>query len=267
MDTNLDAELDRTSRYLRRRVPAQLVEDLAQNTALEAWIHRERRGGPGYVLGIARHEAFDALRREKREHARRSHLDPEVQGDDRCVADAHAQLGEVFEFASQRPGLATPLRWILEEHSGTSFEEIASREGLTAAAVRKRVSRLRRALAAVFASAILAVGGASFWPRQDAAETFTAAVPQSLDGTYVVVDVHSEDPRAWLLRNGRVVARGDRIEITWLGQTWSSPITRTNDGVVVEIDGASEQLGVVSSPSGTIEITSPHGSLRLQRQR
>lgn len=265
MRTDFEVELQRTAKYLRRRVPPGLVADLTQSTALEALEHRSNDVGPGFIVGIARHEAADAYRRRQRER-RRDDVLRSSPSSAPPVAEATAQLGEVLAFVAERPSLGAPLRWIVEEFAGSSFEEIARREGIEPATVRKRVSRLRRLLTLAFAATLLALTTVSAMraPSQFTQPTpSTEAAPASLDGSWIVVDVHSDDPRAFALRGARIVVSGDRATISALGTTTVVSITPRGDGFVVA--GTPETITIVSSHDGTIELRSARGSIELQR--
>lgn len=265
MTPDFEVELERTARYLRRRVPIGLVADLTQSTALQALESRSADVGPGFIVGIARHEAADAYRKQRRERRRDDvlRLLP-----DRAppIAEATAQLGEVLDFVAERPSLGAPLRWIVEELAGSSFEDIARREGIEPATVRKRVSRFRRLLTLAFAATILALATVSASPAPAPLPNDAPAVaPTSLDGTWTVVGVHSDDPRAYALRGARIVVSGDQVTIEALGTTTVASLTRTGDGFVVA--GTPEPIAIVSSHDGTVELRSSRGSIEIERSR
>ena len=263
-------ELQRTARYLRRRVPIGLVADLTQSTALQAIESRAAEMGPGFIVGIARHEAADAYRRQRRERRRDDALRllPDLAPP---IAEATTQLGEVLDFVAERPSLGAPLRWIVEELAGSSFEEIARREGIAPATVRKRVSRFRRLITLAFAATILALTtvSASRAPTPSASRAATpvrdAPLPaaESLAGAWTVVDVQSDDPRAFALRGARLVVLGDKVTIDALGTTTVASLTRQGDGFIVA--GTSEPITIASSHDGTIELRSSRGAIAIRR--
>jgi DNA-directed RNA polymerase specialized sigma24 family protein len=151
---------------LKRRVPSSDVEDVAQTVLCDAL---EASGAPSdpeelrkWVAGIARHKVADYHRR-----ARRLVLD-----DVACDApapppsmrlEARGLLANVAE-ATKTDRDREALGWLVREHAGERLCEIASEAGLTGAAVRQRVSRLRRALRARFGAAltiVVAIGAGS----------------------------------------------------------------------------------------------------------
>ena len=263
MTPDFEVELQRAAKVLRRRVPAGLVADLTHSTALAALERPSGDVGPGYIVGIARHEAADVYRRQRRERRRDDAL---RMLPDRAppVAEATTQLGEVLEFVAQRPSLGAPFRWVVEELCGSSFEEIARREGIEPATVRKRVSRLRRVLTLAFAATLLALTTVSaIRPSTQSSAPSTTAAPASLDGSWTVVDVHSDDPRAFALRGARIVVTGDRVTISALGTTTVVSLAPHGDGFVIA--GTPETITVVSSQDGTVELRSTRGSIELRR--
>ena len=258
-------DLRRTSTYLRRRLPSALVDDVAQSAALEAWLARDRASHEGFVLGIARHEAADALRRERRERRREAAMAEIATADVGPVADATAQLAEIVDFVERRPELVAPLRWIVEELCGTSYEEIGKREGLPPATIRKRVSRLRRALVVAFAAALLALTGYALHAPRPAPMPAVAPAPTSLDGAYLVVGVESSDPRLRLLIGSTLTVRGDEITLrSLLDRSTTFHVSRAGDHVIVNDGAEPRAVDVRSAADGTLELSSQLGTMKLR---
>ena len=138
---------------LRRRVPLQEVEDVAQTVLADALASSAIPTDPEelrrWLTGIARHKIADYHRRAARTSARIAQ-----NGDDEPLESAtslptafeerevlHALLGEK---RSRRE--AETMEWLVREHAGERLADIASENGVPAPVVRQRVSRLRRAL-------------------------------------------------------------------------------------------------------------------------
>jgi hypothetical protein len=121
--------------------------------------------------------------------------------------EARSLLARVVDATSPRD--RETLEWMVREHEGEQLAEIAEEVGLPAPTVRKRVSRLRRALRARWAHALLvivAVGGAAAAARQagredvasitaDPAVSASAGVIVAAQGNWHIADdyklVHS----------------------------------------------------------------------------
>jgi|GEM_PF-2136969 len=165
---------------LRRRVPPQEVEDIAQSVLADALAAPSVPTDPEelrrWVTGIARHKIADFHRRAARLGAHRTDAD----GDESLAATSpaafeerevlHALLGEK---RSRRE--AETMEWLVREHSGERLADIASENGVPAPVVRQRVSRLRRALrsrwSGVFGlvavlAGLSALGLAAYDPRE-----------------------------------------------------------------------------------------------------
>jgi RNA polymerase sigma-70 factor (ECF subfamily) len=221
-----DATWSRVRRFLARRLPEHLVDDVTQSVACEAWANRASAEGQGFVYGVARNVAYDARQQESRVH-----VEPLDAAAHLHVADAtfvSTQLSEVLSYVERTPRLSQPMKWLVAEHAGDSFEEIATREGLAPAAVRQRVSRLRRELRAVFAVALSLALGVGAWslvashPAADAGAMSAARLPLA-NGTWKVVAVDTRDPRFSVLDgcevhldggHGAVVQHGVTSEFT-----------------------------------------------------
>lgn len=165
---------------LRRRVPGQEVDDLAQTILCDALASGTIPTDPEEIRrwlgGIARHKIADYHRRAARRGAREA-----VWGTDgeaplaSCAAPPsafeerevlHRLLGAI---ESRRD--AETMEWLVREHGGERLADIAAENGLPAPVVRQRVSRLRRALRSRWASAVgvlvlvLGVAAAFGWSR------------------------------------------------------------------------------------------------------
>lgn len=124
-----------------------LAEDIAQDTFLRGWQGLRRLEDParfsGWLMGIARHRALDVARRRRIDRPEASIDvtavalgDPEGWLDRKRMADA--LWGAVDEL---EPGQRDVLHLYYRE--GRSVAEVARQLGLTAPAVRKRLSRGR----------------------------------------------------------------------------------------------------------------------------
>src|SRR5262245_58871544 len=104
-----EAGVRRLERFIRRRVPERLVSDVTQSALCEAWAARDRAEHAGFVFGVAKHEAFDARRRE----------DLEAPFDDGAVGAVAqppaALLSEVLAYVARRPRLKRAMEWLLRE--------------------------------------------------------------------------------------------------------------------------------------------------------
>ena len=137
--------------YLRAKVRDEArVSDLVQETFLE--MHRSRRtylpgaSVAGWTFGIAQ----NVVLRHRRVERRRAH---EVAVDDSALdpqLEPRASDFELQPLADALHDLPAEARdtWWMRNIEGLSFETIASRLGIAAAAVRLRCSRASRALRA-----------------------------------------------------------------------------------------------------------------------
>lgn len=160
---------------LRRRVPGQEVDDLAQTILCDALASGTIPSDPEeirrWLVGIARHKVADFHRRAARRGARDQGEAPLAT----CAAPPsafeerevlHRLLGAI---ESRRD--AETMEWLVREHGGERLADIAAENGLPAPVVRQRVSRLRRALRSRWASAVgvlvllLGVAAAFGWSR------------------------------------------------------------------------------------------------------
>ena len=150
---------------LRRRVPGQDVEDLAQTILCDALaanaMPADEEELRRWLIGIARHKIADFHRRAYRVTARTVGDEPLAT----CTTSPAAfeerevlqrMLGEV---RSRRD--AETMEWLVREHGGERLTDIAEENSLGADVVRQRVSRLRRALRAAAAGLVILVAGAA----------------------------------------------------------------------------------------------------------
>ena len=126
-----------------------VAEDLAQETLLEAWRHRDRlqepSGADRWLSAIARNVCHRWARRRGRDSVLVGDLDPDMLG---WMGDelGCCELDERLERALARlPGTARDM--IVRHHvDGASHAEIAARYGVSEEAVSMRISRGRAVL-------------------------------------------------------------------------------------------------------------------------
>ena len=134
-------------RYARRRLPPGEVDDLVQNTLIDALAASSAPNDANdfqrWVHGIARHKIADIYRRRGRSPL----LDAEL---DAKFSDPGPATGELTQWIEKElpktDGAHATLHWLLRESDGESLDEIARDAELPAPRVRQRVSRLRRHL-------------------------------------------------------------------------------------------------------------------------
>ncbi len=146
--------------FVRRRVPAGDVDDIVQTTlceALEREVPKEPSEAERYVLGIARHKIVDLYRRRDRTEGR-DDMGPVEEPS--CVENA-----SLVDWATRSAGSSEhkTLGWLWREGNGDSLEEIAQDEKIKPAAVRQRVSRLRRKLRELWLLELSAAGLLVVW--------------------------------------------------------------------------------------------------------
>ncbi len=140
---------------VRRRVPASDVDDVTQTVLCDALAAPALPTEPSelrrFLYVVARNKIAD--------FHRRAHRMPTAEAVDLPAAppavEARSLLRRVIDAVSPRD--RETLQWLVREHDGEQLAEIASEVGLPAPTVRKRVSRLRRALRAQWAYALLAI--------------------------------------------------------------------------------------------------------------
>ncbi|WDG17497.1 RNA polymerase sigma factor [Microbacterium sp. Clip185] len=153
----LEAMIRSDPQRLRRRsislgVDPSDADDVAQDAVMRAWraVERIHSPEPGQMCSwldtIARSAAYDLAR-----HRGRHHVGPLVDdrgGDADIAIDVETRLlltGALGAINDLSDDLRRPL--LLSVVDGLSSAEIADRLGLSAAAVRQRVARARKALA------------------------------------------------------------------------------------------------------------------------
>jgi DNA-directed RNA polymerase specialized sigma24 family protein len=133
-------------RCVARRVDAADVEDVVQMTFVEAVaslrVPENSEEVRRFVFFIAGQKVADLHRRRGREQRSM----PPAQG----TTEAHSAEADLLRWAERtvpanRDARQT-LEWMLREGDGETLADIAARDGVAAATVRQRVSRLRRYL-------------------------------------------------------------------------------------------------------------------------
>jgi DNA-directed RNA polymerase specialized sigma24 family protein len=151
---------------LRRRVPEQEVEDVAQTVLADALASPTFPTDPEelrrWLTGIARHKIADFHRRSARQSARiASNEAPELVAAKPTSYEEREVLQNVLAETRTHRDEQT-MEWMVREHGGERLADIANENNLPAPVVRQRVSRLRRALrsryAGVFALVAIVAG-------------------------------------------------------------------------------------------------------------
>lgn len=136
--------------HLRRRVPSQDVEDVAQSVLAAAVASPSTPTDPAelrrWLAAITRNKVADFHRQRARRNAM---LAEGASPEDLAASPDAVEERDVLrvllgEASSARE--ADTLDWLVREHTGERLADIASEKGVPAALVRKRVSRLRHAL-------------------------------------------------------------------------------------------------------------------------
>ena len=147
---------------VRRRVPADDVEDVAQTILCDALAASSIPSNPEelrrFVAGIARHKVADFHRRPRWVELTTAPEPTAVQ----APVEARALLARIASSAAASVREQETLGWLVREHAGEPLSTIAADAGLPWPAVRQRVSRLRRALRSQWAHALalLVIAGA-----------------------------------------------------------------------------------------------------------
>lgn len=135
--------------FLRKRanVPGE-AEDLLQKTFLK--VHQNRRRFDAtlpflpWLFSIARHVLIDHLRKHKAIPVEEAALEALADGNVSTAPDSEERPSwdEVMRLLPSEQKRLMELRF----QEGLSFDEIAERSGLTSVTVRKRMSRIMKAL-------------------------------------------------------------------------------------------------------------------------
>jgi DNA-directed RNA polymerase specialized sigma24 family protein len=205
---------------VRRRVPAQDVDDVVQQVLCDALasggMPRDPDGLARWLVGVARHKTAD-LYRERARSGEAEGADVEAIAAPAPPLEARAVMHAMTAAVSREPRGAQTLEWVVREAQGERLDEMAREANLAPAAVRQRVSRLRRLLRKrwlrellLLAAAVAAVvcvrpsilehGAAPIVAEPTSAED---AIVAALQGTWRVEAVQSADPRAESLMSVR----------------------------------------------------------------
>jgi RNA polymerase sigma factor (sigma-70 family) len=141
-----DRHFDAIHRYLRRRVPKSVADDLAAETFAQAFEHRKRynRGRPNsrpWLFGIAHNLLRHHYRDEER--ALRAYA---RTGTDPVQSAADEEAHESPEVAELLAGLSRGERdvLLLVAWAELEYEEVAEALGIPVGTVRSRLNRARR---------------------------------------------------------------------------------------------------------------------------
>ena len=132
--------------YLRRLLPANDAEDALQRTFLDVWRSRAQydpaRPLAGWVLGIARHRAYDVLRSRRPDEATEALPDPVLMDDlaERFTRSVVVRQALARISPEQRQVL------ILAYFDDLSLAQVAEWVGAPLGTVKARASRGLRAL-------------------------------------------------------------------------------------------------------------------------
>jgi RNA polymerase sigma factor (sigma-70 family) len=147
-----DRHFDAIFAYVRRRVGAQLAEDLAAQTFEEAFRHRRRydvsrADARPWLYGIATNLVRNHLRQERRRLAAYARLlrDP-AEADEADAAVARADAGALASQVATALGSLAPSdrdALLLLAWAQLSYTEIAEALGLPIGTVRSRLHRAR----------------------------------------------------------------------------------------------------------------------------
>ena len=135
--------------FVRGRVPSQDAEDVVQAVLCDALASDVAPDDPGdlarWLAGVARHKAADLHReRARRPGAEAAEVDAiAVPPPDH---EARSLLRAVVAGAARDARGAQALEWAVREADGERLDHMAQEASLEPAAVRQRVSRLRRVL-------------------------------------------------------------------------------------------------------------------------
>jgi DNA-directed RNA polymerase specialized sigma24 family protein len=175
-DPALRAVLMRSAK--KRRVAARNVEDVVQQSLVEAWNQRtrwpaSREGLEAFVLQIAGWRAVDEFRDRKRLRLAEPPPDQSASQDEAVddqdsedplaiVADVVPpevpdQLRKAGALVNANPGWRRGFSWILRNWHGETYEEIAAKDGVPADSVRDGIKYVRRKLNEAVRDGILVI--------------------------------------------------------------------------------------------------------------
>jgi DNA-directed RNA polymerase specialized sigma24 family protein len=250
---------DAVTRLVLARVPSADVDDVVQTTFCAALsserVPEDRVRRARWVVGIARHKIADYYRRVGRLELDGfvDPLGPQPAHEERDLLTALVDETQSDERARQT------LDWIVREHCGERFADIARAENESATVVRKRVSRLRRALRerwlpvmaalSVCAGALcVAVAIGRAWPF-DATEhraVGSSAVLES--GRWSVATVDGVPATGIELE-----LRGGAFTLRTPAETWRGEI-RSDDGALVATTNRGRKLRAMVLRSSSDEL-------------
>jgi hypothetical protein len=126
-------------------------------------------------MAIAKNKVADYHRRAGRELP----SDELEIGASSNVVEDRDLLGAVLREAALDPRGPETLDWLVREHEGETLGSIAAEQRLEAAAVRQRVSRLRKRLrVALLLAAALSAGGFVWWSASEPASKLAVKEPE-----------------------------------------------------------------------------------------
>lgn len=155
------ARMRGVSAMVRRRVPACDADDVTQTVLCDALSAPKLPSEPSelrrFLCVLARNKIADFHRRVRKVGSASDDACEEIAVAPSPI-EARSLLARVVDATSPRD--RETLEWLVREHEGEELKEIAADVGLPAPTVRKRVSRLRRALRTRWAHALLVIVGA-----------------------------------------------------------------------------------------------------------
>ena len=208
-------------RLVGSRVPAVDADDVVQSALCAALTSAHVPNDPTkrvrWLFGIVRHKIADYYRVGRREAPlmmSAAAVDAAHAEDVGDSVETRQLLERIFDDVQSDARAAQTLAWIVREHGGESLSEIARKEAVSAASVRQRVSRMRRALRAKWlplAAAMLACGALwMHWPHDANGGVDgvpAATIMHGAQGTWNVSGVFDDGARV-VVSGNRFVAAG-----------------------------------------------------------